>query len=315
MREDTSQSDPAVNWHLSRGPEHLTVISEQALRALATLGKLHADDLLWRPGFKSWISAQSVPGLLAPPPLPTKQSGQTLAEAGWLASYVDLDFRRLTRISMSIDRRFVGASRGILLLGRERLRLCHIFARIYGRKATRFLRRAALAFETLFSRTEHPRVLAGIIASWILVGTINILMHESEADAQLAPQNAAYSQLRSCTTTAATSSNLNSSKSSIDRELATDLAFSIVNLQLAESVIPVADVEVADVVSKTTSHSDPAKPEEAIDPIPLPTRKPASLPKPFKAASKVQRVSQAARNGEQPKPLRFGAIGFAYSNQ
>ena len=50
MREDTSQSDPAVNWHLSRGPEHLTVISEQALRALATLGKLHADDLLWRPG-------------------------------------------------------------------------------------------------------------------------------------------------------------------------------------------------------------------------------------------------------------------------
>ena len=120
----------------------------------------------------------------------------------------------------------------------SQLRLCHIFARICGRKANRFLRRAALAFETLLSRTEHPQeVLAGIIASWVLVGTINILMHKSEADAQLAPQNVAYSQLRSCTTTAATWSYLSTySKSSTDRELASDLAFSIVNFQLAESV-------------------------------------------------------------------------------
>jgi hypothetical protein len=310
MREDTSQSDPAVNWHLSRGPEHLTVISDQALRALAALGKLHADDLLWRPGFKSWISAQSVPGLLDPPPLPTKRSDQTLAEAGLRVSYVDLDFRRLRRISTSIQRDLIGWCQGVLLLARDRVRLYRFLARSYGRKANRLLRRAALKFESLLRRTEHPRVLAGIIASWVLVGTINILMHESEADAQLASQNVAHSQTRSCATTAAVSPNPNYSKSSIERDLAGDLAFNIVNFQLAEGVHPVTDV-----VSKATPHSDPADQVEALNPIPLPTRKPASLPKPVNVTWKAQRVSQAARRGEQPKPLRFGTIGFAYSNQ
>jgi GYF domain 2 len=310
MHEDTSQSDPGVVWHLSRDPEHCTVISDQALRALAALGKLRPNDLLWRSGFESWRSALSMPGLLAPPPLPTKRSDQTLAEAGWLVSYVDLDFRGLRKISTSIHRNLFGWSQGILLLGRDRLRLSRFLARSYGRKANRFLRQGALKFETLLSRTEHPRVLAGIIASWVLVGTINILMHESEADAQLAPQNVAHSQTRSCTTTAAVSPNPNYSKSSIERDLAGGLAFNIVNFQLAEGVNPVTDV-----VSKATPHSDPAEQDEALDPIPLPTRKPASLPKPFNVTSKAQRVSQAARRGETPKPLRFGTIGFAYSNQ
>lgn len=309
MREDTSQSDPAVNWHLSRGPEHLTVISDQALRALAALGKLHADDLLWRPGFKSWISAQSVPGLLGPPPLPTKRSDQTLAEASWLVSYDDLDFRRLRRISTSIQRDLIGWCQGVLLLGRDRLRLYRFLARIYRRKANRFLTWAVLRFETLLSRAEHPRVLAGILAGWVLVGTIDILTHESEADAQLAPKNVDYSQPRSCTTTAAVSPNPNYSTSSIERDVAGDLAFNIVNFQFAEGVHPVTDV-----ISKATSHSDPAEQEEALKPIPLPTRKPASLPKPVNVTWKAQRVSQAARRGEQPKPLRFGTIGFAYSN-
>ena len=310
MREQTSQSDPAVVWHLSRDPEHCTVISDQALRAFAALGKLHANDLLWRPGFEAWISARSVPGLLAPPPLPPKRSDQTVAEADRLVSHADLDFRKLRRISTSIHRDLVGWCQGMSLLGRERLRLYRFFARIYGRKTNRFLTRAVLKFETLLSRTEHPRVLAGILASWVLVGTIDIVTHESEADAQLAPQNVDYSQLKSCATTAGVSPNPKYSKSSIDRDVVGDLAFSVVNFQLAEGVNPVTDV-----VSKATPHSDPAKQDEASDPIPLPTRKPASLPKPFNATSKAQRVSQAARRGEPPKPLRFGTIGFAYSNQ
>jgi GYF domain 2 len=193
MREDTSQGDPAVVWHLSRGPEHRTVISDQALRALAALGKLHANDLLWRPGFESWKSVQPVAGLLAPPPLPTERPYQTFAEAGWLVSHADLDFRRLRSISTSMHSAFIGWCKRILLLGRDRLRSYRFFARVYGRKANRFFTRTALKFETLLSRTEHPRILAGILASWVLVGAIDIVLHESEADAQF-PQNVGYVQ-------------------------------------------------------------------------------------------------------------------------
>ena len=313
MREDTSQGDPAVVWHLSRGPEHRTVISDQALRALGALGKLHANDLLWRPGFESWKSAQSLPGLLAPPP--TERSDQTLAEAGWLVSRVDLDFRRLTT---SMHSAFIGWCERILLLGRDRLQSYRFFARVYGSKANRFSTRTALKFETLLSRTEHPRILAGILASWVLVGTIDIVLHESDADAELAPKNVGYVQPSSPTTTAAVSHNSNYSKSLIDRDVA-DFALSIVNFQLGESVN-----RVPDLVSNATSHSDPATPsglieassqEETLDPIPLPTRKPARLAKPLNVVSKGRRVSQAARHGKQPQPLRFGTIGFAYSNQ
>ena len=300
MREDTSQLDPAVLWHLSRD-----------LRTLAALGKLHANDLLWRPGFESWKSAQSVPGLLAPPPLPTERPDQTLAEAGWLVSHVDLDFRRLRRVLTSMHPTLVGWCQRILLPGRDRLRSYRFFARVYGRKANRYFTGTVLKFETLLSLTEHPRILAGILASWVLVGTIDIVLHKSEADAQLAPQNVGYVQPRSPTTTAAASRNSNYSKSSIDRDVAGDFAIiSIVNFQPAESVN-----RVTDLVPNATPHSEPAKQEEALDPIPLPTRKPARLAKPLNVASKGQRVSQAARHEKQPQPLRFGTIGFAYSNQ
>ena len=139
-------------------------------------------------------------------------------------------------------------------------------------------------FETLLSRPEHPRILASILASWVLVGTIDIVLHESEADAELAPKNVGYVQPNSPTTTAAVLHNSNYSKSLIDRDVAGDFALSIVNFQLGESVN-----RVPDLVSNATSHSDPATPcglieassqEETLDPIPLPARKPARLPSP-----------------------------------
>ena len=253
-------------------------------------------------GLSSWKSAQSLPGLLAPPPLPTERSDQTLAEAGWLVSHVDLDFRRLRSISTSMHSTFIGWCERILLLGRDRLRSYRFFARVYGRKANRYFTRTALKFETLLSRTEHPRILAGILASWVLVGTIDIVLHESDADAELAPKNVGYVQPSSPTTTAAVSHNSNYSKSLIDRDVAGDFALSIVNFQPAESVN-----RVPDLVSNATSHSDPATPsglieassqEETLDPIPLPTRKPARLAKPLNVVSKGQRVSQAARHEE-----------------
>ena len=56
-------------WHLSRGKQRYALISDRELRLLAELGRVHADDLLWRPGFHGWKTARSVPGLLTPPAL------------------------------------------------------------------------------------------------------------------------------------------------------------------------------------------------------------------------------------------------------
>src|SRR4029079_13904249 len=86
--------------YLSRGPEHRTAISDQALRALATLGKFNADDLLWRPGFESWRSAGLIPGLLTSAPLAGNQSAVEAALSPDLRSEWHLcTFTEMTRSS------------------------------------------------------------------------------------------------------------------------------------------------------------------------------------------------------------------------
>jgi hypothetical protein len=57
-------------WYWSRKDEKPSSISGEELRLLAELGHLRPEDLLWRPGFESWRPANSVPGILLPPPIP-----------------------------------------------------------------------------------------------------------------------------------------------------------------------------------------------------------------------------------------------------
>jgi hypothetical protein len=57
---------PKLVWHLSRGAEQPCLLSDRELLLLGKLKHLRATDLLWRPGFKGWRTANSVPGLLIP---------------------------------------------------------------------------------------------------------------------------------------------------------------------------------------------------------------------------------------------------------
>ena len=66
-------------WHLSRGGKQYGPISGQELLRLAEVGKLRPDDLLWKPGFAEWRTVRSIPGFLAPPPVPPQVN--TPAEA------------------------------------------------------------------------------------------------------------------------------------------------------------------------------------------------------------------------------------------
>jgi hypothetical protein len=75
-----------------RGGKQYGPVSDQDLLRLAEQGKLSADDLVWKPGFDTWKTVHSVPGLLkppatkaeTPPPLPASASLQAFAAVRFL---------------------------------------------------------------------------------------------------------------------------------------------------------------------------------------------------------------------------------------
>jgi hypothetical protein len=69
---DDDVSEPG--WHLSRGGKTWGPLSDKQFRLLIEKGKLKSDDLIWRPGFKDWRSADTVLGRSSPPPIPNNQS-------------------------------------------------------------------------------------------------------------------------------------------------------------------------------------------------------------------------------------------------
>jgi len=132
-----AQCHSTAVWYLSRGPEHRTAISDQALRALATLGKVNADDLLWRPGFESWRSAGLIPGLLTSAPLAGNQSAVKAAlspdsSSDWnLGSLTEMAAAlasRLKEIAASTQRYLMRQWRGILVSGVDWTKSAQLYA-------------------------------------------------------------------------------------------------------------------------------------------------------------------------------------------
>jgi GYF domain 2 len=68
-------------WHLSRDGKQFGPLSANELLQMAKLGKLRADDLLWKPGYDTWKPASAIPGLLKPPRLPLSDSSFTASSA------------------------------------------------------------------------------------------------------------------------------------------------------------------------------------------------------------------------------------------
>jgi hypothetical protein len=59
------------HWYIARGGVREGPIAEDILLGWAADGSLRPHDLVWREGLETWARADAVPGLLAPPPLPT----------------------------------------------------------------------------------------------------------------------------------------------------------------------------------------------------------------------------------------------------
>jgi GYF domain 2 len=317
-----------VVWHLSRGPGHQTVISDEALRRLAELGKVDANDLLWRPGFHSWIPAWSVSGLVTPPPMPVGRSDQIDADAKGHGAHTRPDFAeiplwsRLQRIATLIRHHLTTQWWRLSLHAKDWGRATRLHIRVYARGVYRHLKRVELGVETLLSRKEHHRILGGILAACVLVGTV-VAMHEAPADAQLAPQNSGSIQPNAAATAATCANRIESERHPLRQEAVldrsqTDHAFSIVSLQLSDELGAVS-IPVAEALSN--SAIPPTSEIPRSDPVPLPTRKPMVPIKSLKTVgnertgSAVRRkAATTQKRSRQPKVLPFGTIGFNYSD-
>jgi hypothetical protein len=271
-------------WHLSRGNEKHGPISDRELLLLAELGQLRDDDLLWRPGFDGWRTANSLPGVLNPPPLP---NGARTA------------FRlRLDKIYRWLDGR-VGEALAIADDWSKSIQL-------WVRDVYSHIKQAKFDRGTFASRVQYPQLLAGLLFAVVGVCALDMARHSSFAtSSEAALKDSGSPELASTTlnSTAADAVILLPSEQPLLETTASDQpihddagASSVIDPQPSHEIVSVGDS--SSVVPSNSVLLEPSTP------IPLPVKKPA---KPINSMS----TAQAPR----PKPMRFGTIGFNYSDQ
>jgi hypothetical protein len=204
-------------WHLTRRDERPCVLSNQELLLLAKLGHLRADDLLWRPDFDGWKTVRSLLGHETAHPLPISMSlSERPSQIGVKAA------PSLSRYQKSGSPRLItptAASRkrdGIATLIFTRLTEhvarwwdefpllasdCLGTIQLYGRDASRHIKRFKFDLVSFLDRVEHPRNLAGLLVAMVLVGVLGMAVHKSFAtDPQPAPKCTASNESHSATT-------------------------------------------------------------------------------------------------------------------
>jgi hypothetical protein len=271
----------AKAWHLSRGNESHGPISDRELFLLAELGQLRSDDLLWRPGFDGWRTANSPPGVLSPPPLP---SGASLIARAAFRLRLDKIYNWLVARWGEFPLLAKAWSKSIQLYVRDGY--THI-------KQVRFDR------GTFASRVRYPQLLVGLLLAVVGVCALDMARHSFFAiSSQAAPHDSGLPEIANValnSTTADTVISLPSTDPPVLEEAASDQTInddangsSVIDPQPSDALISIAN-PILDAPSTA---------------VPLPTKKPA---KPVKTVS----TAQAGR----PKPMRFGTIGFNYLDQ
>ncbi len=64
QRVGTTGKKPDAAWYYSRGDERMGPISSRELKSLVEAGHITEETLVWRQGFKDWVPARKVKGLL-----------------------------------------------------------------------------------------------------------------------------------------------------------------------------------------------------------------------------------------------------------
>ena len=269
----------AKAWHLWREKKTHGPITHRELLLLAELGQLRGEDLLWRTGFDGWRTANSLPGLLTPPPLSDTASCIAVART------------QLRKFNHWLIAQRQGE---IWLLAKDwskstQLRVRDMYTHI--RQA-----------EGIFTaRMQYPQLLAVLLLFVAGVFAFDVVRHHSFATStQAAPNDLGFPELGRAELSATADpvvSPLSTNQPRLEEttiEQTTD--------ESAKDPSPSNEiVSVTDSISEAPSISVSPGPSSA---IPLPTKKPAKPVKPVTTAQAVR-----------PKPMRFGTIGFNYSAQ
>jgi hypothetical protein len=151
-----------LRWHLSRGSEPSCLLSEQELHLLAELGELRPTDLLWKPGLKDWMPADSIPGLLMPPHQIPNFSAMHGSFARLQSSFRSAVVHLHNRLNLGVA---LGSTSFSLVRRRSKL-----FARIALRRLKEPI--GILYFGSTQRRIDHPRWVAALaITIFILAAT------------------------------------------------------------------------------------------------------------------------------------------------
>jgi hypothetical protein len=290
-----AQVQPKPVWHLSRGQEKQSRISDQELLLLAELGHLKPNDLLWKPGFEGWRAANSVPGILTPPCLP-----------GSVPSLRALPSQVGTKTGASLS---VVAEKIARWLKQSLLKDYARSIGVHLRHAYRQLPPPRFDFRTLLSRIQPHGVVAGLLIVLIFVGSLILAIGAQpnvkfqEKLQTLAAPNAAKPFKTAV-----------SAESKIEIHPTESEVFSVGNIRATQGFIS----EPAPIAHREPVPSPTRKSLAQIEPVPLPIRKPERLYKgPNEKGAKVNAATpkrMAQRKRAQSKPMRFGSFGYAYKD-
>ena len=303
-------------WHLSRGKQQRVLVTDQELRRLAQQGRLHPEDLLWRRGFDAWRTAFSIPGLLTPPPLPESDVPPPYhGNAIDSASNFGVKLHKIgILIGVGVTARVHGLLSECVHLAKRCARWIRYSVKVSGRQISTLAKRTSAGSEAILSRAEHPRILACLLAAAVGVGTLDIAMQSSFADSATGFSKNQDRPIES----APTSVSLSSQERPVfpEADIHTLVVYGLSSFQAAISNNSVA---AAGPEEQTQSSAQAPIPQE-LEPVPLPTKKPkkatasANNPRSERAHAATRRVAQLrARISSEPKPMRFGTIGFNYA--
>jgi hypothetical protein len=268
-----SKSQSKLQWHLSRGDEASRLITERELQLLIELGQLKDSDRLWKPGQIGWQRVDAIPGVLAPSALPQEKIKSSTAA-----------------------RRIMGA----ILLAQERAKWLRIVFQV-GR--ARFVAFCRIQFELFNARAqkgaEHlqqgvdrtkglrwiyqPGGIAILMGLTLLFGALNFAIQGFAVEAEPALQDF--------------------HEASLDAHPAALTNCPQPKKETMESASNVGTF--AGFALLTDSNEISQADSIALEPVPLPTRKPA----------KASSDKPSTRSSREHKPIRFGTLGFAYDPQ
>jgi len=312
---------PRPVWHLRRGQKLYGRVSDQELRLLVELGHLKSNDLLWRSGFGGWKSAESVPGVLNPGQLPPVHSISAQLSAKITALFAAV-WRWVIPSQATLARKLVSQWSKFHVddfseLMRQRGALAGLLiAAMFVGSAEVAMRAFAIGAETsqkaASPRTDNVRIVAAAPDTAQAVLT------------SFTPQDAAKTVQSPSQSKPEIDSSDGSGVLSVSNIHPTD---GFVSKPSPGSPWPSEASAEPESVTNTTHvpQSDPdagpdqpdaaAQPDQ-FDTMPMPTRKPAegSIAKEEpRGKAALKRI--AHRREREPKPLRFGNIGFNYYAQ